>query len=342
MRRAQNSRIAPPTLVYQDKNVPKIGYGTFAPPDDRIYRPTYVFLYECIRPFRLRPEREVIEDLEKQLWRVHGRMRLEDWSIEPRFHTTALKLRVSVPPETVHRYRVPERGQRPSGDPEPTQDGPLRRAVDAPEAEEPGTPMSVDAAAPSRIQAIDTFDDVGIARFRASLPASARGPSADAVKQRRLFLVAQVKQLTAAGDKVVLSSRIEGDEVIVEYMLEEGGGGIVEEADPGPAGATTGCPPPVAVDLHAMQDVKPVILPNENPTESTAATAPNAVVAGMTEPSTETAMLVDADGDADEDVDELATPPPAPDAPRFPLPGLSESRADSVETYGAVTSFLAE
>ncbi|GAA5872199.1 hypothetical protein JCM3774_002291 [Rhodotorula dairenensis] len=338
------SRIAPPTLVFQDRKIPPIGHGILASPDDRIWRPTYVLLYVQTRVLRSRPKREVIEDLEDQLWRDHGRIRLEDWSIEPRFNTTALKLRVSIPPETLARYRLQDRRQQqPSGGAGSVQDGPPRGTANVPATERPGASVAVDAVS-SRAPPSDTFDDVGIARVRAPLPASARGPSADAVKQRRLFLIARVKQLTAAGDRVILGSRIEGDEVVVDYMLEEADG--AEGLDPARADATSSGPsspgPSTAVDPNAMQDVKPAIPTDERPVESTTAPTRETVVPTTAVRSTEAAMMIDTDGNPNEEVDELATPPPAPDAARFPLPALAESRADSVETYSAVTSFIAE
>lgn len=363
------SRIEPPRLVFQGKVIPKIGLGTYSPPDDHIWRPTYHFMYEYIRNVRSLPQRELIEELGDQLWRDHGRMRIEEWSIEPRFHTTAVKLRVSIPPETIDRYRLPDKRQGDGPDAAPP---PQRPADNLPEPESRPTPMSIDVP-PSGIDTnSNVFDDLGVARFRAPLPETARGPSADAVKQRRLFLIAQVKRLGADGDKVVLSSRIEGDEVVVEYMQDdvaavEGAdeeastaAEVVEERDAVAGSARLGHSSEPVADTDEMEDVKPAILVGERPAEplaAAAAAAAPAAAAAAAAPSratnvgslavrstdTDTTMRVENEaGPEDEEVDELATPPPAPDAARFPLQALAESRADSKETYSAVTSFITE
>lgn len=320
-------------------------------------------MYEYIRPLHSQPKRELIEELGDQLWRDHGRMRIEEWSIEPRFHTTAVKLRVSIPPETIDRYRLPDKRQGDGPDAAPP---PQRPADNLPEPESRPTPMSIDVPPSGVDTSRNLFDDLGVAHFRAPLPETARGPSAEAVKQRRLFLIAQVKRLGADGDKVVLSSRIEGDEVVVEYMQDDVA--AVEGADE-QASTTEGVEEHVAVAGHArpghssepaadtveMEDVKPAILVGERPAESLAAAPAPAAAAAAAAPSraanvgtmavrsTDTAMRVDSEANhEEEEVDELATPPPALDAARFPLQALAESRADSKETYSAVTSFITE
>jgi len=52
----------------------------------------------------------------------------------------------------------------------------------------------------------------------------------------------------------------------------------------------------------------------------------------------------DEDGEADMEIDQLdsATPEPVREVVKFPLQRLENSRADSIETYQAVTSFVNE
>lgn len=196
------------------------------------------------------------------------------------------------------------------------------------------------------------FDTDGIAVHRARLPQAARGDSPAAQKQRRLFLVAQIKRLTAAGDKVVLSSRIEGEEVVVEYMREE------EMAESQPAyptahghasGEEASLPVRPALSTPAgvlsreedeedddivfqeVPDVKPVLTPREpaRPVRPAAAVPNIRPMDGVS-------------NDEAEDVDQLATPEPAADDVRFPLAFLPESRADSKATYATVDTFINE
>ncbi|GAA5983196.1 hypothetical protein JCM10908_000191 [Rhodotorula pacifica] len=360
------ARILTPRLTFHGSAIPSIGHGSLTPPDDRIYRPTYLFMYEYARPLRSRPEREVIDELKDQLWRDHGRMRVEDWSIGPRYHTTVVRLRVSVPPETIDKYRL---GERRKSDFARTATEPPEPQATPSSVEVRPAPTSMDVDAPD--SSVDwnhavLFDDAGIARFRAPLPDPARGSSSEANKQRRLFLIAQVKKLGAEGDKVVLSSRIEGEEVVIEYMQEkteedaggeadgaEGAANVVDMNVAAPSRTAAGideavagdrAPEDVTEEVDAMQDVKPVIPAEENATSPAAIPIPAAPAETDVPRPEETAMAIDAaaDHDQDEEVDELATPPPPPDAARFPLPALAESRADSKETYSAVTAFIQE
>ncbi|GAA6018198.1 hypothetical protein JCM8202_000223 [Rhodotorula sphaerocarpa] len=213
-----------------------------------------------------------------------------------------------------------------------------------------GNPTRTPMDAPSPMQ--HAFDTDGIAVHRARLPQAARGDSPAAQKQRRLFLVAQIKRLTAAGDKVVLSSRIEGDEVVVEHMREE------EMAESQPAyptahGHASGEEPSLPVRpalstpagvlsreedeedddivFQEVPDVKPVLTPREP--------------ARPVRPAAAVPNIRPMDGvrnDEAEDVDQLATPEPAADDVRFPLAFLPESRADSKATYATVDTFINE
>lgn len=329
----------PPTLSFQNRSIPSIGLGSFLPPDDMIRRPTYAFTYDYIQPLRSIPQKRLIEDLEDQLWRDHGRMRVESWSIEPRSHPTSIDLRVSVPADVVASY-LQQHAQRSDG-------------VGTAGGGEQETTITASALPPTIAPALATptsssfFDDAGVAHFRAALPETAIGDSADAKRQRKLFLVAQIRRLGEAGDKLVLNSRIEGDEVVIDYMLAE----EEEAADVGdgvpptrgsllPSAADSNATPrPVAVtpETERMQDVKPIVA-DPSASDNLPAPAPPAE-SGMLAATDERNAAMDVD---DDEVDQLATPPPGPDAVRFPLPLQPESRADSTETYTAVDAFLKE
>ncbi|KAL7340129.1 hypothetical protein BJY59DRAFT_760462 [Rhodotorula toruloides] len=184
----------------------------------------------------------------------------------------------------------------------------------------------------------ETLDDDGIISLRIPVPPSAL-TAPDAARQKRSFLVSQVKRLGAEG-KIVLGSRIEGDSVVVSFMQDEESQGRVAEAQVETAGAAPAradsvvrAEEPVRLD----EDVKPVI---ERAPEPPRPAQPEEL--RQLQPVTPPRQDEPQQMDVDDEVDQLATPTPEPDLARFPLPIMLSSRADTKETYEIVNSFVQE
>ncbi|GJN90813.1 hypothetical protein Rhopal_003827-T1 [Rhodotorula paludigena] len=213
------------------------------------------------------------------------------------------------------------------------------------------TPFS--SASAAALSATPTRAHDGSLLLSIPLPASSSSLSSapDAAKAQRAFLVQQ--------GRIVLSSRIEGDRVVVNFVEEEDEG---EGEGQGPvAGEGRGAedeemkppvvpPPQQAAPTSAPQpqlqpmdeDVKPVVPPPTPPAQrlAPAPAPPPQQQQPPRQPQEEPEMDVDDDGE----FDQLATPTPEPEGARarFPLPMLLSSRADSRETFEVVDAFINE
>ncbi|BGP24999.1 nuclear mRNA export, poly(A)+RNA binding protein [Rhodotorula toruloides] len=185
------------------------------------------------------------------------------------------------------------------------------------------------SAIPAHPSPAETVEDDGTISLCIRLPPSTF-TAPDAARQKRSFLVAQVKRIGAEG-KIVLGSRIEGDLVVISYMQDEESQGrtAAEEAQGEAAVAVPAQVEPIAQSEEPVrmdEDVKPIIELSPEP-------RPNRVE----RPQEEAQQM-----DVDSEVDQLATPTPEPDLARFPLPIMLSSRADTRETYEIVTNFIQE
>ncbi|GAA6001488.1 uncharacterized protein JCM10292_006278 [Rhodotorula paludigena] len=218
------------------------------------------------------------------------------------------------------------------------------------------------AASAAALSATPTRAPDGSLLLSIPLPASSSslGSAPNAAKAQRAFLVQQVRRLNAQG-RIVLSSRIEGDMVVVNFVEEEeeeegegegagageGRGAEDEEMKPPvvPSQQQAAPAPAPQPQLQPMdEDVKPVVPPPTPPAQRLApAPAPppqQPPPQQPQQPQEQQEMDVDDDGE----FDQLATPTPEPEGARarFPLPMLLSSRADSRETFEVVDAFINE
>ncbi|BGP32446.1 hypothetical protein JCM10296v2_004227 [Rhodotorula toruloides] len=187
--------------------------------------------------------------------------------------------------------------------------------------------------------ATETLDDDGTISLRIPLPSSTL-TAPDSARQKRSFLVSQVKRIGAEG-KIVLGSRIEGDSVVVSYMQDEESQGraAAEEAQlETPVGVPAQLEPVVHAEepVRMDEDVKPIIERSPEPAQPAQVEPPQRFQPVPPPRQDEPHM------DVDDEIDQLATPTPEPDLARFPLPIMLSSRADTKETYEIVNSFIQE
>ncbi|EGU11676.1 Proteophosphoglycan ppg4 [Rhodotorula toruloides ATCC 204091] len=407
------SKIAPPTLHYEQHALPSRGYGYRESQKGRI---TYICTYE-LPPEAFAAASTDVEAFAKSLEpqvAAAGGMSVSKAHLgnkdDPRNRHT-IKIRFVVPPETVRqlsRERKPSEKQKQkskdraaahyakkvaegaaaqaaasqvaasqsvaeSGDGHANEGGagadgdgdvamdvkpdvvndpvldtvqpvPVRDPAIPPPAASPSThtqSFASAAAAPApsnEPSAAETLDDDGTISLRIPLPPSAL-TAPDAARQKRSFLVSQVKRIGAEG-KIVLGSRIEGDSVVVSYMQDEESQGRAA-ADEAQLETAVAVPAQVEPVVHAEpvrmdEDVKPVI--ERSPDPQTARTEPPQQLQPVPRRRQDEPQQMDVD----DEVDQLATPTPEPDLARFPLPIMLSSRADTKETYEIVNSFIQE
>ncbi|GAA5999963.1 hypothetical protein JCM10207_005992 [Rhodosporidiobolus poonsookiae] len=199
--------------------------------------------------------------------------------------------------------------------------------------------------APAPVPGEAADDDTQTARV--ALPIECRGDGAEARRKRMVFTVREVKRLGGEG-KIVLSNHVEGDFLVLEYILDETVHAspppqpqpAVQPAPPTPAHSHTASPVPNPFAARPPSRARPA---PQAAAQTQAQDVEMADVKPVVPPSpVRQAVAAPVAAQIDEDVDELATPAPADPPVRFPLGMERQSRADSRATSQVVEGFLKE
>ncbi|GAA5865666.1 hypothetical protein JCM1840_003211 [Sporobolomyces johnsonii] len=257
--------------------------------------------------------------------------------------------------------RVKGEGEAAGGD-EPEKEG----EVEEGEVVEGDRSMAVqESEVDQRVQGVQ---DDGTFIERIPLPPDCVGDGPDAAKGRTMLRIAEVKKRSMEG-KVVLSStcvpvplpfaltstefpvpsfRIDEAHIVINYVLDD-----VPASIPQPS------PPPQHPPLSALNGLSQTTAPPSQPPHqpaprsSTATATPSIPTPAGPRPPQQDVQMLDVDvkpvipgdadmGEADMEIDQLATPTPEPEPVRFPLAMLRTSRADSLDTYQSATAFMKE
>ncbi|BGP16608.1 hypothetical protein JCM10213v2_004610 [Rhodosporidiobolus nylandii] len=205
-------------------------------------------------------------------------------------------------------------------------------------------------------------DDDGTQCEGVLLPSECTGEDAAAKGRRTRFLIQQVKRLAGEG-KVVLSNSIEGDYLMLNYILDESAGpppASTAPITPATSGFSSSASP---APLPAAQPAAPAALPPPpRPaalTRTTTTTSTQQALAGLHVASAPSAAAPVQDVEMEDvkpvisrpalrqpqarmEIDEQQTPSPALEVARFPLQIASSSRADTRETSQVAQAFINE
>ncbi|GAA5862641.1 hypothetical protein JCM8547_003497 [Rhodosporidiobolus lusitaniae] len=188
---------------------------------------------------------------------------------------------------------------------------------------------AVAAAASTFVSAsFDVDDDDGTASESVPLPLECReegGDAAGRARKRRMFLVEQLKRMHGVG-KVVLDNRIEGDSLILTYIVNE------SSAPPAPSASSTSTPnPPLPRPVPALA---PPVTERTVSSSSTQRRLEELHLPSTTSSSSSTTPAAAAAGSEEQDAEKEDVKPVIPPSPDRLPPEQQQQEAIEVDAEG--------